>query len=291
MLERRTVLRWVAAAGALLLILLLPDGCTARLKGLFKNTITPVQTGFHKGSRSLKAGVDSVRGFGGLAEENRRLKGELVRLQAEERLTKNVEAENHKLRRLLTFHKKQVRTLIPAEIAARSINGWWQSVRINKGLKDNIPGNRAVISPDGLVGRTAEVSAHTAEVLLLSDPACKVSARVSRTGSFGLVTGQGVNRKGYPTAKMRFIHKDTPVRVGDDVVTSGLGGVFPRDVLIGRIEAISTEESGLYQVADILPQAIINLTDVVFVSADASQRPVAPKLGEGGNEAKPEDAE
>lgn len=291
MVERRTVLRWVAAAGALLLILLLPDGCTARFKGFFKNLVTPVQAGFLKGSQSLKAGVDSVRGFGGLAEENRRLKGKLVRLQAKERLTKNVEAENLKLRRLLTFHTKQVRALIPAEIAARSINGWWQSVRISKGLKHGIGSNRAVISPAGLVGRTAGVSSRTAEILLLSDPACKVSARVSRTGSFGLVTGQGVNRKGYPTAEMRFIHKDTPIRVGDEVVTSGLGGIFPRDVLIGRIEAISTEESGLYQVADILPHAVINLADVVFVSADVSRRPVAPKSGEGGSAAETEEAE
>lgn len=268
MVDKSTVLRWVAAACALLLILLLPDGCTARIKGLFKNALTPVQSAVLKGSRSLKAGVDTVRGFGGMAEENRRLKGELVRLQAEARLTKNIEKENLRIRRLLSFHTKQVRVLIPAEIAARSINGWWQSVRISKGLKDHVDSNRAVISPDGLVGRTAEVSGHTAEVLLLSDPACKVSARVSRTGSFGLVTGQGVNRKGYPTAKMRFIHKDTPIRVGDEVVTSGLGGVFPRDVLIGRIEAIYMEESGLYQEADILPHAVINLTDVVFVAAD-----------------------
>ena len=74
--------------------------------------------------------------------------------------------------------------------------------------------------------------------------------------------------KGYPVVRMEFIHKDTPVRVGDEVVTSGLGGVFPRDVLIGYIETIHTDEAGLYQIADILPQAVINLTDVVFVSEE-----------------------
>ncbi len=271
MVEQKTFLKWAAAAGVLLLMLLLPDGYTARLKGLFKNTLTPVQIVFLKGTRSLKAGVDTMRGFGGMAEENRLLKGEVVRLQAEARLTKTIEDENQKLRQLLDFHDRQAKELIPAEIAARSINGWWQSVRIAKGLRDGVMRNRAVISPDGLVGRTAEVSAHTADVLLLSDPACKVSARVSRTGSFGLVTGQGVSLKGYPVARMRFIHKDTPIRVGDDVVTSGLGGVFPRDVLIGRIEAIRTEEAGLFQVADILPQAVVNLTDVVFVAGEGGE--------------------
>ncbi len=268
MVEQKTFLKWIAAACALLLIFLLPDGCTARTKGFFKNLITPVQSGILQGSRSLKAGVDSVRGFGGLAEENLRLRGEVVRLQAEARLNKNIEAENRKLRELLAFHDRQTKALIPAEVAARSINGWWQSVRLDKGIRDGILRNRAVISPDGLIGRTAEVSAHTADVLLLSDPGCKVSARISRTGSFGLVTGQGVNRKGYPVARMQFIHKDAPIRVGDEVVTSGLGGVFPRDILIGYIESVNTEEAGLYQVANILPQAVISLADVVFVTTD-----------------------
>lgn len=268
MVGQKTVLNWSAVACALLLLFLLPDGCTVRIKGLFKNLITPVQSGLLKSGRSLKAGADSVRGFGGLAEENRRLYEEVVKLQAEARLSKNLEEKNLKLRQLLAFHEQYTTKLIPAEVAARSINGWWQSVRLAKGTNAGIYKDRAVISQDGLVGRTFEVSAHTAEVLLLSDPACKVSARVSRTGSFGLVTGQGVNSKGYPIAQMQFIHKDTPVRVGDEVVTSGLGGVFPRDVLIGYIEAVSVEEAGLYQVADILPQAVINLTDVVFVTAD-----------------------
>lgn len=268
MVEQKKVLRWVAAAVALLLILLLPDGCTVWVKGLFKNLITPIQSGLLKSGRSLKAGADSVRGFGGLAEENMRLREEVVKLQAESRVRATLEEENLMLRKLLSFHTRQARSLIPAEVAARSISGWWQSVRLAKGIDDGVLRNRAVISPDGLVGRTADVSAHTAEVLLLSDPACKVSARVSRTGSFGLVTGQGVNLKGYPVARMEFIHKDTPIRVGDEVVTSGLGGVFPRDVLIGYIESIATEEAGLYQIAEILPQAVINLTDVVFVSAE-----------------------
>lgn len=271
MVEQKKIGKWVAAAAVLLLILLLPDGVTLRVKGVFKRLITPVQSVVLRAGRSLKEGADTVRGFGGLAEENLRLKGEVVRLQAQARLNKNIQEENLKLRRMLNFHQRQARALIPAEVAARSISGWWQSVRLAKGIDDGILKNRAVISPDGLVGRTADVSAHTADVLLLSDPACNVSARVSRTGSFGLVAGQGVNQKGYPVARMEFIHRETPIRVGDEVVTSGLGGVFPRNILIGYIDSIQVGEGGLYQVAEIIPQAVVNLTDVVFVSADEQE--------------------
>jgi rod shape-determining protein MreC len=65
---------------------------------------------------------------------------------------------------------------------------------------------------------------------------------------------------------MQFIHKDAPVRAGDTVVTSGLGGVFPKDILIGYIESVGMEEAGLYQYADIIPKAVTELMDVVFVT-------------------------
>ena len=277
MFREKTVWKWVAAAVVLLLLFSLPGGCTARVKGVFKDVLTPVQGFFLRSGSSLKAGLDSVRGFGGLAEENHRLNQGIVSLQTKNRLNENLAAENVRLRTLLEFRNKQSIELVPAQVVTRSISGWWQSVGLGKGLRSGIQSNQAVISPDGLVGRTAEVSAWAADVLLISDPACKVSARVSRTGSFGLVVGCGVNLKGYPVARMQFIHKDTPIRVGDEVVTSGLGGVFPRDILIGRIEEIHIEEAGLYQVADILPQAVITLTDVVFVTTTA-----------GGNQAKRE---
>jgi len=266
MFRDKIIWKWGAAALVLLLLFSLPGGCTSRIKGVFRNILTPVQGFFLQHGHSLKAGIDSVRGFGGLAEENHRLNEGIVSLQTKNRLNENLADENLRLRALLKFRNQQSTELIPAQVVTRSISGWWQSVGLGKGTSAGIRPNQAVISPEGLVGRTTEVSAWAAGVLLVSDPACKVSARVSRTGSFGLVVGRGVNLKGYPVSQMQFIHKDTPVRVGDEVVTSGLGGVFPRDILIGRIETIHMEEAGLYQVADILPQAVINLTDVVFVT-------------------------
>jgi len=276
MVEQKTVWKGVAAAVALLLLFSLPGGCTARIKGVFNNILTPVQAFFLRAGERLKAGGDSVRGFSGLAEEKRLLYEEVVKLQAESRVNETLEEENLRLRTNLEFRNQQSIELIPVQVVTRSISGWWQSIGLAKGSNAGVYSNRAVISPDGLVGRTAEVSSRSAQVLLVSDPACKVSARISRTGSFGLVTGRGVTPKGYPVARMQFIHKDTPVKRGDEVVTSGLGGVFPRDILIGYVETVRTEEAGLYQVADILPQAVVRLTDVVFVMAGEDE----PEEGE-----------
>lgn len=268
MVGQKSFFKWVIAVAALLLLFNLPGGCSARIKGIFKDPLSPVQAFFIKAAHSLKEGADTVRGFGGVMEKNRRLSEEVIYLQAKLVELENLEQENRHLQDQLDFYKRQKHTLIPCQVTARTISGWWQSMRLDKGRAQGVEAGRAVISPDGLVGRTDEVSLYTAEVLLISDPACKVSARVRRTGSFGLVTGLGVNAQGYPVARMQFIHKDAPVKAGDAVITSGLGGVFPKDILIGYIEKVGMEETGLYQYADIIPKAVTELMDVVFVAGE-----------------------
>lgn len=76
----KTKFHWVAALIGLLLLFILPDRLTGRIKGVFKNTLTPVHSLFLQTTRSLKEGADTVRGFGGIAEENRLLRQEIVKL-------------------------------------------------------------------------------------------------------------------------------------------------------------------------------------------------------------------
>ncbi|MCU0857721.1 MAG: rod shape-determining protein MreC [Pontiellaceae bacterium] len=267
MVVERSFLKWIAAGIVLLLLFSLPDGCTVRLKGVFKDVTFPVQHFSVKTVHNLKEGIDAVCGLGGMLKENGRLSEEVISLQAELAKREQLEQANLELQKQLGFYNSQKYRLIPCQVSARAINGWWQSLRLDRGAGKGIEPNRAVISPDGLVGKTTEVSAYTADVLLISDPSCQVSARVSRTGSFGMVTGHGVNARGYPVVRMQFIHKDAPVKAGDAVVTSGLGGVFPKDILIGCIETVGLEEAGLYQVAVIIPKAVTEMMEVVFVAA------------------------
>ncbi len=272
MVWRKKIIKWIVAVLALLLLFCLPVTCTSRIKGSCRAIFAPLQKLVLQSGQSLKEGFNTVRGFGGLVEENHRLSEEVVRLQANLRVLKNLAEENLRLQRQLHFLHRQSRELIACRVFARTISDWWQSVQLDKGTREGIAPFRAVISSEGLVGRTDEVSPHTTGVLLISDPACKVSAQIARTKSFGVVNGLGVNLKGRPIARMRFIHKDTPIRRGDAVLTSGLGGVFPKDLLIGYVDAVFSEETGLYQYADIIPNAVVDLLDVVFVSSEITQR-------------------
>ena len=165
--------------------------------------------------------------------------------------------------------------MIPCDVISRSISGWWNTVRIGKGEADGIRENHAVISPDGFVGKTIVVSKRTSEVLLVCDPACRVSARIKDSDTYGLVRGGGVNLRGHPIARMDFIDKDTEILVGDEVVTSGLSGegdLSPKGVHIGYVVKVHQDDSGLYQSAEIAPSATVSLLDYLFVvSATAGE--------------------
>lgn len=266
---------YAAAIGLGLIVILVPfPALTLKGKGAVRGTMAPAERGASSLWQRLSEATAAIRGIGGTAEKNRELSHELVRVQAELNRLRDIEADNIRLQRALDFREASAHSMVPCDVVSRNISGWWNTVRISKGAKDGIEEDRAVISPDGLVGRTTEVSSSSSEVLLVSDPACRVSAKLARINVFGLVRGAGTTLKGYPKARMEFINKDAEVRVGDEVVTSGLssaGGNFPKGVHIGYVEKVYQDDTGLFQYAEIIPHATVGLLDYVFVVSTASQ--------------------
>lgn len=275
MVLRNRKLVYAGVTGLLLVVaFVLPSSLSLKGKGAVRGGVAPAERGTSGFVQRFSEAASAIRGMGGAVEKNQELSQELVRIQAELNKLRDVEAENLRLRRAFEFRRQQPRSMIPCDVISRNISGWWSTVRIGKGTVDGIRKNHAVISPDGLVGKTIEVSKRTAEVLLLCDPACRVSARIERANTFGLVRGGGVNLRGHPVARMDFIDKDTEVRVGDEVVTSGLsgeGGVSPKGVHIGYIIKVHRDDSGLFQSAEIAPSATVSLLDYVFVVSEMTE--------------------
>ena len=283
-MRQRNLTVWLGLLALLLAVLNLPPSASQAVKNLVRETIAPLQESATRALNSLREGWSSVQGLGGLVEENQRLSREVVRLLAQQRENKVLQRENEELRRQLGFSARAAEDLVAGEVIARSRDGWWSTLRINKGAADGLKADQAVISMDGLVGKTVSVSDRTADILLLSDPTCRVSAQILRTGSFGLVAGRGPSWEGQVVCRMEFINKNVPIVPGDEVITSGLGGVFPKGLLIGYVDRVYTDRTGLYQYADIISQADLGLLHYVFavtrVSADAPY--VHQVAGEGG---------
>lgn len=275
MARQRSFFVWVGLLAVLLALLNLPLPVAREAKAALRGFLAPLHEFFSTAGLRMREAAATVRGIGGVAVKNRELEKEIVRLRSEQGTLRAAARESAQLRDLLGFRARALPDLIPTEIIARDVSGWWQTVRVNCGTKERVVPDSAVVSADGLAGRVIEVSDHTADILLVSDPACKVAARVVRTGSFGIVTGQGVRWNGQVVCRMEFVNRNHPVRPGDEVVTSGLGGIFPPDLLIGFVERVEMDESGLYRSADVVPRAELGTMRHLFVLAQGA--PVAAR--------------
>lgn len=270
MRERQFII-WLVVAALVLVLLNLPASVTGGIKSVVREAVAPLQEAVGGIWTSVRQGASNVRGYGGLISENQRLAEQVTTLQAEVTQLKNLGAENAALREQLVFRKTSQRKLIACEILGRDPDGWWQTIRLNKGSADGVTTNLAVISTEGLVGKTIRTSPHTADVLLLSDPNCLVSARIQRTGAFGVLTGRGPNWQGHVVCRLDYINKSVGLVEGDEVVSSGLGSIFPGGLFIGTIDRIYTDRTGLYQYADVISKAEIGMMKHVFVVAESPE--------------------
>ena len=256
----------LALALVLAVILNLPESISGAFKGFVREAVAPLQEAAGRGWRSVTEAAASVRGIGSLARENQRLGSEVAGLRSEIRDLRALAVENDELRRQLQFLARAPRQLIACEVLARDPDGWWQTLRLNKGRVDGVTPNLAVVTAEGLIGRTVEVSEHTADVLLVSDPACKVAVRIPRTSTFGVLAGRGPSWRGDTLCRVDFVNKNAALKPGDEVVTSGLGGTFPKGLLVGYVgDQVFADRSGLYQQADVISRARLGQLQYAFV--------------------------
>lgn len=250
---------------ALFLLLNLPEKFVVNFKLYLREGLYPLQKTLVYFYTQGKGCINIIYDVGNAICRNQELLAELTWLRSQLRDLKALEAENSLLRERLFFAQKANKELIASEIIGRDISGWWQYIILGSGFSHGVQPNCAVITCDGLIGKTTKVSAQTTEVILICDPACKVSAYLPRTGAFGVLQGRGVSWNGRASCRLYFINKDLQIKEGDEVVTSGLGGIFPKGLLIGYIDKIFEDRSGLYQYADIVLKADLGQLSYVFI--------------------------
>ncbi len=248
-MSRETQVMMLGLGAALLVVFNLPDFAARGAKSAVRELLAP----YH--SALAAAGNWRPRSASPPSDREASRAARLQRLETLER-------ENDELRRLLGLARRQNPPVYACEVIARDGEaGWWHTARLNRGSRDGISTNDVVITDAGVAGVVREVSPHTADILLISDPGCRIAVRSSRTGDFGLLAGGGfVSRGGdlemllpleYP--EMTFISRDSSLREGDAIVTSGLGGVYPEGHLVGHVRSVQPARSGLYLTARIVP--------------------------------------
>lgn len=210
--------------------------------------------------RAVGGAVRSVGGlFGGgadedeltrLREENARLRGDLVRGEADARRADELD-------RLLALKDAGTYTVVPAQVTAvGSSFGFELTVTIDAGSRDGVKSGQTVVNGDGLVGRTTRVGPFTSTVLLVTDPGFTVGARLTREGTVGLATGEG--------ARLVYeLVEGGRVQVGDALLTTG-SQTFVPGVPIGRVTEVR-DDGGPVTSAAVEPFVRVAALDVVGV--------------------------
>jgi rod shape-determining protein MreC len=238
----------------------------------------PVQAGLAKISRGAAGLWSTYVDWKSVRAENRRLREEIQRLQVEALRVNETAEENARLRRLLTFQRRLPLTTLAGEVIAREWGGWVRSLTVNRGRGDHIVRLTAVISPEGLVGRIVDVRPGTSVAQVLTDPTSNVSAHIVRTRTPGIVEG---DPRG--TVRFKFMARDgAALQVGDIVVTSGLGGLFPRGIPIGRVQVIDDRGSALFHYATLAPTVDFARVDEVLLIVGDATRDVASAFAPDG---------
>lgn len=182
-------------------------------------------------------------------QENVALKEEVNGLSDRLRESESFKAENERLRQLLELKTNQPeRQMVACEVMAKDPGNWFRFFTVDKGSSSGIQVNDTVISGAGLVGRVTEVGPNWAQIMSIIDTDSSLGALVSRTQDYAIVDGEmALGDRGQ--CKLSYMNNNTSLVVGDEIVTSGLGGIYPAGLLIGRVSEVKSDALGYSQYA------------------------------------------
>ena len=193
-------------------------------------------------------------------KENLRMKEEIDSLRIENIRLRELLATQQRLQKLLQFKETTDQPILAARVIGRDPTGWFKSVIIDKGKNLGIKINMPVVNAEGVVGRLVSVSYNYAKVLLVIDQNSAVDCLVRRSRDNGIV--KGLTSK---LCTLDYVLKTGDVRVGDIVVTSGLGRVYPKGIPVGEVVEVNDPPGGLFKNVQVKPMVDFSKLEEVLV--------------------------
>jgi rod shape-determining protein MreC len=193
-------------------------------------------------------------------QENAVLRGKISALEVRTMMLRDVRNENTRLRVMLDFKKAYPDLpLLPAEVLGQDISLVFKTLVLDKGLREGFFKDMPVVKPGGIVGRVIAITPHTAQVLLVTDVNSAVPAVIESSRVKGIVKGRGDGN-----LSLEYVKSDEDVKVGDQVISSGLGGIFPRGVMIGSVRSIKRLPNKMFAEILLTPGVEIGHIEEVF---------------------------
>lgn len=221
--------------------------------GLFGSIISPICGFFENLGGSVSGWFGYMSEAGTVHQKNAELEKKIAELNVKIDELKGFEAENTRLNSLLELKNEYSDVeSTGARIIAKESGNWFTVFTINKGTNDGIQKNQPVLANGGLVGHTTEVGSNWAKVVTLIDTTHSVSSISQRSTDYVQIDGD-ITLMGGGLCKMTAITENADVIVGDILVTSGIGGVYPKGIVVGTVREFKTSESGTGSYAVVKP--------------------------------------
>lgn len=196
----------------------------------------------------------------GVGQENGALRRELAALAEENLQLREALVESGNLQRIAAMRRGFDVPLMPGAVIGQDVSQWFRSLLVDRGRDEGVVSGMPVISDQGLVGLVTATSSSGARTMLLVDRRAAVDAVVERSRALGIVRGTGA-----ATLEFTFMLRGDDVREGDLLVSSGIGGVYPKGLRIGTVKSVRTEPRALVHTAQVEPTVDFGRVEQVFV--------------------------
>jgi rod shape-determining protein MreC len=234
------------------------------LEKVIRDTYVPLQGGVSSIRNNWDGWTAVFSDKSHMQQQIKLLEAENSQLALENQSLQEYKQESFRLRKMLNFDNanRENYDLLPAHLIARSPNNWYECITIDRGFRQGVKKDMAVISPNGLVGRVGSVSENSAQVNLITDREMAVGAIIQKTRETnGIIEGLGDSNQ----LRMINIPYYSKIKEGDRIVSSGLSAIYPPGINIGTVTEVSREPNGLLLVATIKPTVDFNKLEEVFV--------------------------
>ncbi len=212
-------------------------------------------------------------------QDNKKLKNEVMSLSLSQANYQEIAQENKRLKELLELKSSLNFDTTPAQVFGRDTHNWSAAIWINRGMNDGIDLDCPVLSVahdenlagkviGGVIGRVLKIGSSSSKVLLIADPLSSIAVCLPRTGEQGLVQGQG----GF-LVTLEYMDPSADIAINDEVLTSGLGGLFPSGLPIGKIKEILTSPLGFKRASLELNVHLNNLKEVLILKPSSEIEP------------------
>jgi rod shape-determining protein MreC len=247
-------------------------GYLAPLSRIIINPVVSAQGWLAKRYQAVQSLITQPEDVTSLRQKNAELEAENSRLQVQIVELQQQVTEAQLLSTLVDYERKHVENQYSAaSVIARDVSPFMHYVIIDRGSDDGLRRGMPVVTNQGLVGNIASVTAGASRVQLINDPASSINVILQQSGVEAVLNGQLTGE-----LELNMINQNATVQAGDLVMTSGLGGNYPSNIVVGQVVTVRNEASSLFQTASVQPAVDFSQLDIVLIITNFQPIDISP---------------